>query len=127
MSPHRLRRSLPKALEAAEQLRGEGIEAEVIDLRVLRPLDDATIMASVRQDAPGGGRRRGLAHRQPRRGDQRPHRRTGFYELDAPMARVCSEEVPIPYAKHLEEAALPQPDKIVAAVRALFGTGDERA
>ena len=50
-----------------------------------------------------------------------------FYELDAPIGRVCTVEVPIPYAKHLEEAALPQPDKIVAAVRALFGTGDERA
>jgi pyruvate dehydrogenase E1 component beta subunit len=44
-----------------------------------------------------------------------------FYELDAPLARVCSEEVPIPYAKHMEEAALPQPAKIVAAVKALFG------
>lgn len=44
-----------------------------------------------------------------------------FYELDAPIARVCSEEVPIPYAKHLEEAALPQVDKIVAAARGLFG------
>ena len=40
---------------------------------------------------------------------------------------MCTVEVPIPYAKHLEDAALPQPDKIVAAVRALFGTGDERA
>ena len=44
-----------------------------------------------------------------------------FYDLDAPPARVCTEEVPIPYARHLEEAALPQPEKIVAAVRALMG------
>jgi pyruvate dehydrogenase E1 component beta subunit len=44
-----------------------------------------------------------------------------FYDLDAPPARVCSEEVPIPYARHLEEAALPQADKVVAAVRALLG------
>jgi pyruvate dehydrogenase E1 component beta subunit len=43
-----------------------------------------------------------------------------FYELDAPVARVCSEEVPVPYAKHLEEAALPQPEKIVGAVQGLF-------
>ncbi|MDP1653540.1 MAG: transketolase C-terminal domain-containing protein, partial [Rhodocyclaceae bacterium] len=43
-----------------------------------------------------------------------------FYELDAPVARVCAEEVPIPYAKHLEDAALPQPEKIVAAVKGLF-------
>ena len=46
-----------------------------------------------------------------------------FYELDAPIARVCTAEVPIPYAKHLEEAALPQPDKIVAAVRGVVGEG----
>lgn len=44
-----------------------------------------------------------------------------FYDLDAPIARVCTEEVPIPYPKHLEEAALPQKDKIVAAVKSLFG------
>jgi pyruvate dehydrogenase E1 component beta subunit len=44
----------------------------------------------------------------------------GFYDLDAPVARVCSEEVPVPYAKHLEEAALPQAEKIVAAVKGLF-------
>jgi pyruvate dehydrogenase E1 component beta subunit len=44
-----------------------------------------------------------------------------FYDLDAPVARVCSNEVPIPYAKHLEEAALPQTVKIVAAVKGLFG------
>jgi pyruvate dehydrogenase E1 component beta subunit len=43
-----------------------------------------------------------------------------FYDLDAPVARVCSEEVPVPYARHLEEAALPQPEKIVAAVKGLF-------
>ena len=46
-----------------------------------------------------------------------------FFDLDAPLARVCSEEVPIPYARHLEEAALPQPAKIVAAVKALLGRG----
>ena len=44
-----------------------------------------------------------------------------FFELDAPIARVCSAEVPMPYAKHLEQAALPQPDKIVAAVKSLLG------
>jgi pyruvate dehydrogenase E1 component beta subunit len=44
-----------------------------------------------------------------------------FFELDAPVGRVCSAEVPMPYAKHLEEAALPQADKIVAAVQSLFG------
>ena len=44
-----------------------------------------------------------------------------FYELDAPVARVCAEEVPIPYAKHMEDAALPQPEKIVAAVKEMLG------
>jgi len=44
-----------------------------------------------------------------------------FYDLDAPVTRVCTEEVPIPYPKHLEEAALPQKDKIVSAVKSLFG------
>jgi pyruvate dehydrogenase E1 component beta subunit len=48
-----------------------------------------------------------------------------FYDLDAPIARVCTAEVPIPYAKHLEQAALPQPESIVAAVRGLFGDGVE--
>ena len=46
-----------------------------------------------------------------------------FYDLDAPPARVCSAEVPIPYAKHLEDAALPQVDGIVAAARGVLGRG----
>ena len=57
---------------------------------------------------PRRRRRRGLAQRQPRRRDQRPHHGEAFYDLDAPVARVCSAEVPMPYAKHLEDAALPQ-------------------
>ena len=44
-----------------------------------------------------------------------------FYDLDAPLARGCSEEVPIPYAKHMEEAALPRTEKIVAAAKAVLG------
>ena len=47
----------------------------------------------------------------------------GFYDLDAPIARVCTEEVPIPYPKHLEEAALPSPARIVAAVKRMFSDG----
>jgi pyruvate dehydrogenase E1 component beta subunit len=46
-----------------------------------------------------------------------------FFDLDAPVARVCSEEVPIPYPKHLEDAAIPQPERIVAAARRLTGNG----
>jgi pyruvate dehydrogenase E1 component beta subunit len=113
--------SLPKALQAAEALAVEGIDAEVVDLRVLRPLDDATVMASVRKChralvVDEGWRSGSLAAEvMARIGEQ------AFFDLDAPPARVCSEEVPIPYARHLEEAALPQPAKIVAAVKALMG------
>ena len=67
-----------------------------------------TIIASVAQDAPRGDRRRRLAQRQPLGRDQRAIMEQAFYELDAPVGRVCSAEVPIPYPQHLEEAALPQ-------------------
>ncbi len=110
-----------KALDAASQLAAEGIEAEVVDLRVLRPLDDATIMASVRRTRRAvvvdeGWRTGSLAAEVVARIMEQ-----AFYDLDAPVARVCSEEVPIPYAKHLEDAALPQAPKIVAAVKQLLG------
>ncbi|MDO9199497.1 alpha-ketoacid dehydrogenase subunit beta [Rhodoferax sp.] len=114
--------SLPKALRAAEELAAQGVSAEVIDLRVLRPLDDATVMASVRKCrravVVAEGWRSGsfAAEVMARISEQ------AFFDLDAPLARVCSEEVPIPYARHLEEAALPQVPKIVAAVKALMGT-----
>ena len=112
---------VPKALDAADQLAAAGIECDVIDLRVLRPLDDPTILESVRKthrvvvidEAWHTG---SLAAEISARIVEQ-----AFYELDAPIARVCTVEVPIPYAKHLEQAALPQPEKIVAAVRGLFG------
>jgi pyruvate dehydrogenase E1 component beta subunit len=113
--------SLSKAMLAAEALSLDGIAAEVVDLRVLRPLDDATVMASVRKCRRAvivdeGWRSVSLAAElMARIGEQ------AFFDLDAPPARVCSEEVPIPYARHLEEAALPQPAKIVAAVKTLMG------
>ncbi len=115
--------SLPKTLTAAEQLAGDGIEAEVIDLRCLRPLDDATIMASVRRTRRAvivdeGWRSGSLAAEISARIVEQ-----AFYDLDAPPARVCSAEVPIPYAKHLEDAALPQVDGIVAAARGVLGRG----
>jgi pyruvate dehydrogenase E1 component beta subunit len=114
--------SVHKALSAAAELEKEGVSAEVVDLRSLRPLDRETILGSV----------------------TRTHRavvideawKTGslaseisailvedaFYELDAPVLRVCTLEVPIPYAKHLEEAAIPQVDRIVeAAKRSMAG------
>jgi len=112
---------LPKALRAAEELAAQGISAEVLDLRVLRPLDDATIMASVRKC-----RRAVVVDEAWRAGSLAAEvmariMEQAFFELDAPLARVCSEEVPIPYARHLEEAALPQVPKIVAAVQSLMG------
>lgn len=114
--------SLPKALAAADELAGSGIDAEVIDLRVLRPLDTATLCASVKKTRRAvvvdeGWRSGSLAAEVMARIVEE-----AFYDLDAPLRRVCGEEVPIPYAKHLEEAALPQTPKIVAAVRELLGT-----
>jgi pyruvate dehydrogenase E1 component subunit beta len=106
---------LPKALEAAEE-----VDGEVIDLRVLRPLDVSAILTSVRKTRRAvvvdeGWRSGSLAAEIMARIMEQ-----AFYDLDAPVARVCREEVPIPYARHLEEAALPQPEKIVAAAKALF-------
>ncbi|MBX3681546.1 MAG: alpha-ketoacid dehydrogenase subunit beta [Thauera sp.] len=111
---------LPKALRAAEERAAGGVEVEVVDLRVLRPLDIDTVAASVRRThravvVDEGWRSGSLAAELIARIVE-----TCFYELDAPPARVCSEEVPIPYAKHLEEAALPQVPKIVAAVKELL-------
>jgi pyruvate dehydrogenase E1 component beta subunit len=116
--------SLGKTLQAAQELAQSGVDAEVIDLRVLRPLDTETIVASVRKCRRAvvvdeGWRSGSLAAEIMARIVEH-----AFYDLDAPLARVCSEEVPIPYAKHLEEAALPQPAKVVAAVRALFGAAE---
>jgi pyruvate dehydrogenase E1 component beta subunit len=111
---------LPKALAAADTLAGEGIAAEVLDLRVLRPLDTATLVASVArcrrvvivdENWKSGGFAAEVMARIVEE---------AFYELDAPVVRVSSAEVPIPYAKHMEDAALPQADKIVAAVKGLF-------
>jgi pyruvate dehydrogenase E1 component beta subunit len=113
--------SLAKTLAAAEQLAAGGIDAEVIDLRVLRPLDTDAILASVRKC-----RRAVVVDECWRSGSLAAEvmariAEQAFYDLDAPLARVCSEEVPIPYARHMEEAALPQPEKIVAAARATLG------
>jgi pyruvate/2-oxoglutarate/acetoin dehydrogenase E1 component len=115
--------SLPKTLLAAEQLEVEGIGAEVVDLRSLRPLDAGTVLDSVRKThraviVDEGWRSGSLAGEIAARIAEE-----AFYDLDAAPARVCSAEVPMPYPKHLEEAALPQPDAIVAAARATVGRG----
>ncbi len=113
--------SLFKTLEAAEALAGKGIDTEVIDLRSLRPLDDATLMASVAKThraliVDEGWRTGSLAGEISARIMEQ-----AFWELDAPVGRLCTAEVPIPYPKHLEDAALPQVPTIVAAARAILG------
>jgi len=115
--------SLPKTLEAAARLAEEGIEAEVIDLRTLRPLDTATFLASVEKTHRAlvideGWRTGSLSAEIAARIQEK-----AFYSLDAPVGRLCAAEVPIPYARHLEQAALPQAPRIVEAARALVKGG----
>ena len=112
--------SLPKALKAAEDLAVQGIDAEVLDLRSLRPLDVDAIVATVAKT-----HRAVLVDEMWRTGSFAAElsaqiMERAFDELDAPVARVCSVEVPMPYAKHLEDAALPSPERIVAAAKAFF-------
>jgi pyruvate dehydrogenase E1 component beta subunit len=115
--------SLPKTLAAAEALAADEVDAEVIDLRTLRPLDQATILDSVRKThraviVDEGWRSGSLSAEIAARIAEH-----AFYELDAPVARVCSAEVPIPYAKHMEQAALPQIEQIIDTTKGLFGHG----
>ena len=112
--------SVAKALQAADQLAKNGIGAEVIDLRVLRPLDTATILASVAKT-----HRAVIVDEAWRTGSFAAEisaqiMERAFDELDAPVSRVCSAEVPMPYAMHLEAAALPQADTIVTTVQNLL-------
>jgi pyruvate dehydrogenase E1 component beta subunit len=107
--------SVPKCLQAADVLAAQGVQAEVIDLRVLRPLDDATVAASLARTrrcviVDEGWRSGSLSAELAARLAQ-----TSLYDLDAPILRVCGREVPVPYAAHLEEAALPGVEAIVAA------------
>jgi pyruvate dehydrogenase E1 component beta subunit len=112
--------SLPKCIAAAEQLAKGNVQAEVIDLRSLRPLDQETILESVRKT-----HRAVIVDEAWRTGSFAAEisatiMEQGFYNLDAPVARVCTVEVPLPYAKHLEDAALPQIEQIVQTVQGLF-------
>ena len=112
--------SLPRCLAAAEQLAQQGVEAAVLDLRCLRPLDVAGIAACVRTT------RRALVVDEGWKTGSLAAEIIAllveqlFYELDAPPGRVCSVEVPIPYAKHLEDAALPGTARIVEAALRLL-------
>lgn len=113
--------SLPKALAAAETLAKEGIEAEVVDLRVLRPLDNATIFESVTRTrrciiVDEGWKSGSISAEIAARLSE-----DLFFELDAPIRRICSREVPIPYSRHMEEAALPQTSAIIETARSLVG------
>src|SRR5579872_1781859 len=113
--------TLFKTLEAAEQLASSGIDAEVVDLRTLRPLDTETILDSVNRThraviVDEGWRSGSISAEISARIME-----GAFYELDLPVERICSAEVPIPYAKHLEEAALPQASTIVATVTRMIG------
>jgi pyruvate dehydrogenase E1 component beta subunit len=110
-------RSCVTALEAARRLAEQGIEAEVIDPRTLRPLDDEPIFESVRKTGrcvvveegwPVSGFGAEISDRV---------QRECFDALDSPVLRVSSADVPMPYAKTLETAYLPQPDKVVEAVK----------
>lgn len=107
--------SLGKTLRAADELARSGVAAEVIDLRTLRPLDMPTVITSVTKTrhmvvVDEGWKSGSLAAEIMARVMEE-----AFYELDAPCARVCSVEAPIPYARHLEEAAIPQVPAIVDA------------
>lgn len=109
--------SLPKTLEAAEILAGEGVSCEVIDLRTLRPLDMDRVIASLSKThraviVDEGWRTGSLAGEISAQIMEK-----AFFDLDAPVERVCTAEVPIPYAQHLELAALPSVERIVSAVR----------
>jgi pyruvate dehydrogenase E1 component beta subunit len=115
--------SLWKALQAANGLAEAGIDAEVVDLRVLRPLDHATIVDSVKKT-----HRAVVIDEAWRTGSFAAEvsaqiMERAFYDLDGPVSRVCSAEVPIPYAKHLEDAALPSVEGITKAVHDLLGKG----
>jgi pyruvate dehydrogenase E1 component beta subunit len=113
--------SLPKTLEAAKKLSGESIDAEVLDLRSLRPLDRTAILDTVHKThravvVDEGWRTGSLA------GEVSAIIMEGaFYDLDAPVARICTAEVPIPYARHLELAALPKVEEIVEKAKELCG------
>lgn len=110
---------LPRTLRAAELLADDGVSAEVVDLRSLRPLDAETVLDSVRRThravvVDEGWRSGGLPAEVSARIME-----GAFYDLDAPVARVCGAEVPVPYAQHLEQAAIPRAEGIASAAREL--------
>ena len=114
-------RMVTVALRAAEELQGRGISAEVIDLRTLSPLDGETVVASVRKTGHAvvveetwrtggfGATVVGLIQEE------------AFDSLDAPVARVAGEEVPMPYSRYLEQASIPDESRVIKAVESMLG------
>jgi pyruvate/2-oxoglutarate/acetoin dehydrogenase E1 component len=113
--------TLGKTMEAAQELARDGISAEVIDLRALRPLDTPTIIDSVSRTHRAVIIDEGWKSGSISAEIMARIMENAFYDLDAPVARVCSAEVPMPYPKHLEDAAIPQVLGIVAAARKVVG------
>jgi pyruvate/2-oxoglutarate/acetoin dehydrogenase E1 component len=115
---------VPRALEAAAQLAAEGIELEVVDLRSLKPLDKATIVASVSKTG-----RVLIVHEAPITGGFGGElaavvaESEAFDFLDAPIRRLAGRDIPIPYNRTLERATVPQVEDIVAAARTLAREG----
>jgi len=113
---------VPRSLDAAEQLSADGIQADVLDIRTLTPLDDTPILDSVSrtgrallvQEAPGHGGFMGEVAARIAGSD-------ALFHLLAPIRRLSGLEVPMPYAPQLERAAVPQVDTIVDAARRLMG------
>ncbi len=107
-----------KALDAAETLAAEGIEAEVIDLRSVRPLDVETVVASVQKTNRLVSAEEGWAFAGIGSELAALMMEHAFDHLDAPVMRVCAADVPMPYAANLEQLALPQAQNIVDAAKA---------
>ncbi len=108
-----------KSLEAAEILAAEGIDVEVIDLRTLRPMDMETVLASVRRTNRCVAVEEGWPQSGVGAEIAASIMEQAFDDLDAPVIRVCGKDVPMPYAANLEKLALPQPEDIIAAVKAV--------
>ena len=112
-------RMVELALQAAEQLAGEGIDAEVIDLRTLRPLDRETIAASVAKTNRIVAVEEGWPYAGINAEIAAVIMEASFDDLDAPLHRVSAADVPLPYAANLEALALPKVEDVVAGVRAV--------
>jgi len=105
------------ALKAADQLAEQNVAAEVVDLRSLRPLDEAAVLASVAKTNRAVVVEEGWPHVGVGAQVVDIIQREAFDQLDAPVQRVTQADVPMPYNKHLERAAKPSPEKVVAAAR----------